>query len=48
MNEYDYTLRLAHLHADELRAARSRTSRRTTAKGQRLSWRRTSPKPTTE
>ncbi|HET7735485.1 MAG TPA: hypothetical protein VFK52_05900 [Nocardioidaceae bacterium] len=47
MNEYDYNLRLAHQHADELRAAR-RTSRRTNGKGQRLSWRRTTPRLTTE
>lgn len=46
MNEYDYNLRLAHQHADELRAAR-RTSRRTHAKG-KLSWRRTTPRFTTE
>ena len=47
MNEYDYNLRLAHQHADELRAAR-RTPRRSGAKGQRLSWRRTTPRFTTE
>jgi hypothetical protein len=47
MNDYDYSLRLAHQHADELRAAR-RTSRRTTSKGQRLSWRRPAPRLTTE